>query len=160
MKPRLTVRRRRLGEISIAHGFLRNIFARSSFEGSAEFEHAVAFASSHVDGAVAPSAQVIRRLLRWYDDGKFGVTCRVFDAGAIGGGMLWLQASLDRLMEGLSADRPTVLLLTGTREAVRPTGRRWSSRAERERKEILHWVERRVENWSRRMGAPVSLLVT
>lgn len=154
-----TARRRRLGEIRAAHGFLRRMFGRSAFEAK-EFESAMDFAKVTNDSPVDVPAHVIRRLLGWYQDGNPGITCRVLDAGAVSGGLLWLQASFDRIVAGLNNGRPTVVFVTGTREALRPGGKRWSRAAEREKAEFLHLLEERAERWSRRTQTPVSLFVS
>ncbi len=151
--------RRRLHEIRAAHGFLRGVFVRSSFAGE-EFDKAVDFAKNVAGSAVDAPAQVIRRLLHWYGDGNPGLAWRVLDAGAFTGGVLWLQASLDRLVAGLKGGKPAVLFITGMREAVRPGSKRWSPAAEREKEEFLHLLEQRVERWSRRTNTPVSLFVS
>lgn len=150
---------RRLGEIQAAHGLLRRLFPRSTFEGP-EMERALEFARNGVDSGVQAPAQVIRRLLNWYADGNPGVACRVVDAGALSGGPLWLQAALDRVVGGLRRGRPAVVFVTGLREAVRPGARRWSRSAERERDATLQLVEARVGQWARRTGTPVSLFVS
>ena len=151
--------RHRLREISAAHGILRKIFARSSFEGD-EFERAVRFAKQQGAAEVDAPAQVIRCLARWYEDGNPNVAWRVLDAGAFAGGFLWLQASFDRIVAGLKGGRPAVLFVTGIREAVRPRGKRWSPSAETERIQYLQLLEQRIQQWSRRTSTPVSLFVS
>lgn len=152
-------RRRRLGEIRAAHGFLRRVFGGSTFAGR-EFDRALDFAKGTAGSTVDAPAQVIRRLLHWYQDGNPGIVCRVLDAGAVSGGVLWLQASYDRIVSGLSHGRPSVVFVTGVREALRPEGKRWSYAAEREKAEFLRLIEERTERWSRNTKTPVSLFVS
>lgn len=151
---------RRLREIRAAHSYLRGLFAgRSSFDGD-QLEQALEFAGTQKNVTAEVPAQVIRRLLNWYEDGNPGVMCRVLDAGAVTGGFLWLQASFDRLIEGLKNGCPAVLFVTGIRETVRPEGRRWTRAAEKERTEYLRLLEDRIERWSSRTKTPVTLFVS
>jgi len=151
--------RRRLGEICAAHGFLRRLFDRSTFPGH-EFDVALEFARNRAGATVDVPAQVIRRLLAWYQDGNPGIACRVLDAGAVSGGVLWLQAYFDRMVAGLHKGRPAVVFVTGVREALRPDGRRWSPVAEREKTEFQQLLEKRFECWSHRTETPVFLFVS
>lgn len=153
------LRSRRLGEIRTAHGFLRFLFPASRFA-DAEFEKALRFAGAETEAGLRPPAEVIRRLTGWYRDGNPGVACRVLDAGSFGGGLLWMQASVERTVADLQRGRPAVLFVTGLREAVRPPGRRWSRAAERECRDNRELLEERVHRWSRSTGTPVSLVVS
>ncbi len=149
---------RRLNEIQAGHGVLRMLFPESEFEG-AEFDKALRFVGASGFTGVAPAASVVRRLVRWYEDGNPGVVCRVLDAGAFSGGMLWVQAAVNRLVRELAGGRPTVLLITGLCEAIRSPSRRWSRLAERERQENLQLLQEQVQSWSKETGTPVSLFV-
>lgn len=149
---------RRLSEIQAGHGFLRMVFPESQFQAE-EFAKALHFVRRTKASEVVPAASVVRRLVRWYEDGNPGVACRVLDAGAFSGGMLWIQVGLGRVIRDLSRGSPAVLLITGLCEAVRAPGHRWTKRAERERQENLQLLEDQVRRWSETTGTPISLLV-
>ncbi|MBC2601459.1 hypothetical protein [Puniceicoccus vermicola] len=149
---------RRLSEIRAGHGALRILFPESDFQG-VEFEKMLDFAQRDQTPDIVPAASVVRRLVRWYEDGNPGVACRVLDAGAITGGMLWLQAAVNRVIRDFRRGRPAVLLVTGLCEAVCSPGRRWSRRAERERQENLQILEEQVHQWAKATGTPISLFV-
>ncbi len=151
--------RRRIREVRAAHGLLCGLFPRSGFL-STEIDRALDFAGRTADAAVQPSAEAIRRLVRWYAEGHPSVACRVLDAGAFKGGFLWVQAAVDRIVAGLQRGQPAVLFVTGTREVVRPVGHRWSRTAESERTESLRLIEERISRWSQNTGTPVSLFVS
>lgn len=150
--------RRRLNEIRAGHGVLRVLFPGSQFQGE-EFEKALDFAELSGVHGVDPAASVMRRLVRWYEDGNPGVACRVLDAGAFTGGMLWLQAGVNRVIGDLCRGKPAVLFVTGFCEAIRHPGRRWTRRAEKERQEHLQLLEEQVHQWSKETGTPISLLI-
>ncbi len=149
---------RRLKEIRAGHGMLRMLFPGSSFA-SEEFEKALDFIHTKQIQGVVPAASAVRRLLNWYEDGNPGVACRVLDAGAISGGLLWVQAAVQRVIREMGRGRPAVLLITGLREAVRAPGHRWTRKAERERQEQLELLQETVQKWAQSTGTPVSLFV-
>ena len=152
--------RRRLGEVRAAHGLLERLFPNAAFP-SGEFSAALSFAGSR-EGAkeIAPPSQAIHKLVQWYGREHPEVACRIIDAGAFAGGLLWLQASLDRIVRELQRGRPAVLFVTGLRECVRHSDRRWSPAAERERTAGLFLLEERVARWSKETATPVSLFVS
>jgi hypothetical protein len=149
---------RRLSEIRAGHGALRLLFPGSNFQGE-EFEKALEFARRNEIREISPAASVVRRLIRWYEDGNPGVAYRVLDAGAFSGGMLWLQAAVNRVIRDFNSGRPAILMVTGLCETVRSPGRRWSRRAEQERQENLQLLEEQVHRWSKATGTPISLFV-
>jgi len=152
--------RRRLCEVRAAHGLLDRLFPDAAFP-SGEFSAALSFAESQ-GGAreIAPPSQAIGKLVEWYGREHPGVACRIVDAEALAGGLLWLQSALDRIVRELQRGRPAVLFVTGLRECVRHSGRRWSPVAERERTDGLYLLEERVARWSKETATPVSLFVS
>jgi len=151
-------RDRRLSEIRAGHCLLKTIFCDSDLP-SEEVEKALRFAKRETAAEVVPAACAMRKLARWYSAENPDVACRIIDAGAISGGMLWLQSALNRIVRDLANGRPAILMVTGLRELVRSPGKRWSGKAEREREETVRLLEEQVERWSARTGTPVSFLV-
>jgi len=152
------LRERRISEIRAGHCLLRTVFHDSDFQAE-EFEQALRFARKNPQGEVVSSATVVRRLARWYAEGRTTVDCRVIDAGAFAGGMLWLQSTLNRIVSEMGTGRPAVLLVTGLCELVRTPGKRWTGAAEREREQSVRLLEGQIQRWARETGSPVSLLV-
>lgn len=153
------LRNRRLSEIRASHSLVRSIFSEeSSFDGD-EFENAVRFVDEGCGDEVVSAASVIRKLVRWYQDGNPGVTCRVIDASSFTGGFLWLQSAVNRVVEDLSAENPAVVFITGLGETIRSPKKRWSAKAERERIEGASFLEKQVGHWAERTGTPVTLFV-
>ncbi|MEM0967611.1 MAG: hypothetical protein AAGJ81_15800 [Verrucomicrobiota bacterium] len=158
-KHALRMKRRRLSEIRTANGLLGSIFPKSM--GVAEqVDEAIRFAWREKDGSVEPSAGVIEKLIQWYQNKDAKVLLKVLDASSFSGGFLWLGAALDRVLEQLKEGQPGVLVVTGLKDSVRPAAKRWSQRAERERREQIEILEERASLWARSKGSPVTLLVS
>ncbi len=152
--------RRRLGEVRAAHGFLARLFPGASFPTEA-FSDALSFAEAQAGTReIVPPSQAIRKLIEWYGGSHPGVICRIVDASALNGGLLWLQAAFDHVIREHPRGRPVVLFVTGLRECVRPSERRWTRAAERERTQGLFLLEERAARWAKETATPVSLLVS
>jgi|GEM_PF-3080354 hypothetical protein len=153
------IRHRRLSEIQAAHSLLRRVFTDSEQE-TAEFAKALDFAKNAEGIEVSPSATVVRRLIRWYGSHNKAVVCRVLDAGAFSGGLLWLQTALGRIVEEIGRDKPAIVMVTGLREAVRSPARRWSRKAEQERLESVQLIEESVHRSALSRGVKISLFIS